>query len=439
LSFPRPLCGLFLALYLLATPFTKLFHTPGLGYALQLPELLFVAFIAAAAWQRAYRFQAMSLMDWALIGLGLSQAIAAAAQPGFWGNHALYGLGYLLLLCHVGRVVLAGGGQDIPGFLRRGMKALAWVLSVSIALSLLYHAAYPAGGLELVEPKYMPFIGWVQRVEALTMSPNMLMNLLMLPFLVLAGDALYRRAGRSEGLLLVLLPLGMLATFSKSILLAGTGLLGLLALRFARRRWQSALLGSTALVFALAFVLFSKALLVGPGAPSSPATQGASYATGELLFEAGGWQAYKTMHLWLNEEALALYRAHPLLGIGPGRFTQHIDGLKAAGLYPAEKLSFGPHSLYFGVLAQSGTVGAAGLLLFILAMLRNLRALWRVVPDADRGLAAGLAAYLLIWLLEGISMDTLHFRHFWWALLAAEALRVASQRQRRLHQSLSST
>ncbi len=114
--------------------------------------------------------------------------------------------------------------------------------------------------------------------------------------------------------------------------------------------------------------------------------------------------------LWRG--AVAAWRAHPLLGIGPDNF-RHLSGQFLAHHRTDERMH--ANSLYFETLADLGMVG----LLALLAMVAALGGAARraVAAPASRilalGVAAGLATYLVHGLLDYFLEFTPTYALFW--------------------------
>jgi O-antigen ligase/polysaccharide polymerase Wzy-like membrane protein len=114
--------------------------------------------------------------------------------------------------------------------------------------------------------------------------------------------------------------------------------------------------------------------------------------------------------LWRG--AVAAWRAHPLLGIGPDNF-RHLSGQFLAHHRTDERMH--ANSLYFETLADLGMVGMLALLTLVAALAGAARR--AVAAPASRilalGVAAGLATYLLHGLLDYFLEFTPTYALFW--------------------------
>ena len=116
----------------------------------------------------------------------------------------------------------------------------------------------------------------------------------------------------------------------------------------------------------------------------------------------GYWQAGARMTL-----------AHPVLGVGPGNFPREFPKYYRGVRRDAERTS-DPHSMYVGVLAELGLVGAIAFLVVLLAAARSVwrhRRSVRARPDVVFA-GAGVAALCAI----GLTWD-IHVQRVWWLAL----------------------
>lgn len=107
--------------------------------------------------------------------------------------------------------------------------------------------------------------------------------------------------------------------------------------------------------------------------------------------QSGNQISYRSA-LW--SQALTMFRAHPWLGVGYGEFGWGQFQV-ASQVQVVAEMSLHAHNALLDLMAKSGAVGAAGVVLVLAAWL------WRVVRDRIwRGSAVerGLTALVLIWL-----------------------------------------
>jgi O-antigen ligase len=200
--------------------------------------------------------------------------------------------------------------------------------------------------------------------------------------------------------------------------------LGLL-LSGARSAWGATMLGAVLLLallrlgrggrrtrLALRFTggLVAVAVVVGVGLAFAPSSvTHALWARAQGLLNFGSGSGYG--RLLLYKVALAQWRAHPLLGTGPGSFSYRLPGDTAPG--PAWL-----PNLTLQVLHDTGVLGLLALLWLCAAFyVTTLRALWRAPAGPLRtalgGLIAAITALLIAFqLTPGFTLG------YTWALLA---------------------
>lgn len=412
---PSKISYTLLLTYLLTLPLTKLLHHPLTGYAIQLPELIFILLAAVSVVSKELRksiwCRPLELIDYGILTLLIAQFIVAILYKQWWGNMPWWGLVYLAVLYHITRGILTH--VSLTQW-HKSVQYFAAVLVASIACSYLYIIFWPNGSWVLASQKYFSFIGHIWRVEAFTMSPNMLMNILLLPFLV-ALLYYWKQPTKKKALALGLLTLAVCTTASKSIIL----LLVVIVLLWRKHLNDRFRLLSRILALGLVgiFLFLTKTVTVSKSQPD-PILLQQSYMTDHLLWSNATTELYASMHYRMNQEAWQAFLSAPFIGIGFGDFTNWIDQRKEQGLYPKNKISYGPHSLYLGVLAESGLIGFSALCFFLYTLMVSIRQKWQNATWNKDYLLYALSAYLFVWLLDGLAMDTLHFRQFWLILAA---------------------
>ncbi len=141
-----------------------------------------------------------------------------------------------------------------------------------------------------------------------------------------------------------------------------------------------------------------------------------------------------SMHFLSPVVSVGMAKKHPIIGIGLGTYNKHFKeyvnwdwfrssfGFKTYPEYnkvvEEKSVNFDPHSLFLGVLAETGLLGLFGLLIVIVIYVTNLLVrikksrnlnLTKIIPKC---ILAGLAGFLL----NAITMDVLTMRHFWFML-----------------------
>jgi hypothetical protein len=150
-------------------------------------------------------------------------------------------------------------------------------------------------------------------------------------------------------------------------------------------------------------VVDERAVAVAAGAPPAPAPW-------PVIVRPGTADESSRRTLWRG--AVAAWRAHPLLGIGPDNF-RHLSGQFLGRDRTDERMH--ANSLYFETLADLGIVGLLALLALVAALFGAARR--AAAAPASRilalGVAAGLATYLLHGLLDYFLEFTPTYALFW--------------------------
>jgi O-antigen ligase len=120
---------------------------------------------------------------------------------------------------------------------------------------------------------------------------------------------------------------------------------------------------------------------------------------------------FPRLYVW--QAAWGMFLDRPWLGQGPGTFSDlYYPFVEKAGYVVAQledrRTMPWAHSLYLEQLAERGIAGALVLLALLAStLLRLLQGLRRVEGDPQRGIAAGLLASMLVFLLAGIAETSL--------------------------------
>jgi hypothetical protein len=245
----------------------------------------------------------------------------------------------------------------------------------------------------------------VYRPNALTLDPNHLGVVLVIPLLILTP--LYLRLERGHRLrwplagLLGFLLVIELATLSRSGLLGlvvGVLVLALPYRSFFRRARFLVPFGATCAVLAVIvlerFHFFSTVI--------------------RTRFHTGGGTA---AHLGVYDFVPQVLRSHPLLGLGQNNFSVYYE-------FVTGKTNWGPHSFYVALIVEGGIIGTTIFAVFLWYLFRRLaaaRAIGRALIDAGdlrtaarlRPLAWGMVAALLGTMAGNAFYLTMQFYYFY--------------------------
>ena len=205
----------------------------------------------------------------------------------------------------------------------------------------------------------------VYRVNALTLDPNHLGIMLVVPLLILLP--IYIRLERGHrlraplALVLAFLGLVELATLSRSGLLGIAVGLAVLALPYRHLLVSSRMLVPAAAVAAVVGIVVARRADFFEAVLRARAQLG-----------GGGTRVRLEMYDLLQP----VLESHPLFGLGLNTFSTYYEFITG-------RTNWGPHSYYITLLTETGLVGTAVFLVFLVYFFRRLRAL--------RALGAALA------------------------------------------------
>ncbi len=383
--------------WILSLGFTHLLHSPFLGTKLQWTEILFVLLLFLY-WFK-YKRQARDLwkekrLIWPVVGylsvVLFSSLYHFSARPLL----ELAGLLYLAVSFLFIQELLFK--KETSGFLLQKtfialgvlLAALNWLIFILLWMDV-------PGLMHLTEPKKIPYLGDVLRIQAFMPSANLLANLMACSlFLSLVVKNKFNSLFILSGIAL---------TYSKSLLIIVPLAFWILAQRKASKRLQRA----AALFFLISTILF---LFFTHYLPSKAGTiDSESYVSGEVVWENDYLQLNETTYLKLKELAFQAGSTHPLAGLGPGRFNEFLGSAKETGAYPARLPDYDPHSTIWGAFAELGIPGLLALGIFVFSIAHSFS---KTSSDGSPRLLA-LNACLLLFAIEMINMDLLNFRHLW--------------------------
>ena len=262
----------------------------------------------------------------------------------------------------------------------------------------------------------------VFRPNALTLDPNHLGIMLMVPLLILLP--IYLRLGKGHqlraplALVLGFLALVELATLSRSGILGIAVGLAILALPYARRLISLRLLAPIAgLAAVVAIVVAQRADFFSEVFRARTSLGGNS----------------TRIHLEIYDLLGPVIRDNPIFGLGLNTFSTYFEFITG-------RSNFGPHSYYVAVLTETGLIGGLVFLGWVLYLALRLRLLHRIgrqllaagEPSGAlvRPLAFGLIAALVGTLVANVFYLTIQFYYFFvLALLIVSAPLVFARRR----------
>lgn len=254
-----------------------------------------------------------------------------------------------------------------------------------------------------------PYLGSLYRAKGPTPSISFLVGLLQLPAFLTWNRCLTKSKRSPYSLAFIVLSAAILLTFSKLIL---PFLLGLWLLWQWRRKGK--FLTRVLITGIVTVVSFGATHWVFSPNQKHYKIENSPHYLGEKTELFGGCiVAFPTNYWATKKAAFRLLEEHLWWGVGPGRFSAHLPTLQTKGLYPTYFNAYDPHCAYTGALTETGIIGALALLLFVFAITRQVYLFW---PDFfQQPDLLALVAFVLIIALQGLTTDTMNFRHLWLA------------------------
>ncbi|MCE5270059.1 O-antigen ligase family protein [bacterium] len=433
----KKLLGILWSAYIILLPLNLTFW---LGVENLLPVDFFAPLLLAlSAWVWRREWPSLLRRDWPVL-LYLALFLLSAGTAFLTG-----GLSRALIVAAAAQVYLAA---LYFGFraecLERG-RLTHWlglwaVASSTYALVGIAGVALGYFGIATPLARWYPNLGsgaW-RMVGTLGHSPNFIFSYLHAGLFVCLGLYLNARAGRpapvSRGWLAVLTALhtaALFLTYSRGVLGTAAGVLLVYSLRSGSlTRPLRVLLGTAwaglaaAFLYSAVFFTYTTDALFTPSQAAADSLRLAVDAPHKSLYAyknvvhlsdgahytrlPGGFTFLPAQHWYLLTASWEMFRAHPLLGVGPGLYPKRLDCLRDSGALgiPQGMPELKPHSTFLGALAEGGFIGFAALVLLWVFLLR------RRLGGSDP-LALALWCGLAGWLVVGLNIDILNFRWLW--------------------------
>lgn len=405
-----------LLLYILSLGFTDLLDLPFVGKKIQLPEIVFIPLFLV--WLVAIRNHIPRLLKPGVLEAGLAVYILVMMLSVSFSNSnsswlEILGIVYLVTVF----IIYKSSLQLLPGsnfFVTLSICLSGIIASVSGITGWILSQLGFATILSMPADIQYPYLGPVARATGFMNSPNMLFNFLSVCLLILISQWKQNdQLRKTIHVAVTVISVGIILTFSKSILLLVIGILFLLSRQniFITKISRLSVSAFCVLLF-ITWLLGTHFLIRKP--TSLDLTTGAekAYTVATPVAHLGNYDVYLTNYTINKQAAIYAGIQNPILGVGPGNFNSFIASLKNEGRYPPYFINFDPHSTYVGAFAETGFLGLAALLLVWYLIFRTMTSS-KAESDNDHRIIIGLAACFLFMAMEAISMDVMNFRHLW--------------------------
>lgn len=420
-------------LYICAIPFQRLWDLPYVGHQFQLPEIIFLPFLANAL-PKLNRMVSRSF--WGILDIVVLLwpfvKLVPCIHNGIVQKNILdiAGAVYLVTLYFLIRLlvdrdflkqtpVMLSFSALVAGVL----GGIGWSLSMflDIHTKLTWPATIP-----------YPYLGYIARAQAFTASPNMLAGILQIG--IIFQYALFLSAPpkkRKTPWMLVILLACFVLTFSKTIMCLLAGLIVTTFIHYAKAKPQTwgrsrCVFISGLVLFCIAAYTFGAHVVISEKNPEKLAGfYEKSYISKEALwsfdFHKKEYGIYPTNYLHNKLSSLRAVIDSRGWGVGPGGYNSYIGTLQQQGKHPAEFPQWDPHSTYFGIAAELGMLGLVELLCIWGFAARIILTQLRHRTQFDP-LVTGLAGIFIAIAIEAIGTDIMNFRQYWWLLAITSGL-----------------
>jgi len=274
-----------------------------------------------------------------------------------------------------------------------------------------------------------PFL--VDRMQSTFRHPNMLASYLHISLIFLGTALVNKNNNKSLNFLLAFLAFFIIfASFlTKSRIFAGTLLtLYLFLARFKNKfLYLFRIFVLVFLVIALAFAVFSVIWYVFPVK--------VNFNKGKIPDIAFNVEYFP--YYFYQKASIDMIRKHPFFGVGIGMFNKNLinyinlEGAEHSFQMFHPDYAFGqdphsmqvksrgvdPHSTYLGWAAEIGLIGVGFIILFLLSLILQVINLYKKTHGEDKLICWIFIAGLIGFLVNGLYIDILTFRHFWFFLV----------------------
>lgn len=409
-----------IGLYIITIPFQKILHNSYLQYKIQPSEIIFLLIFFSFLVRLDFQFikyqwhkRKINLIDFSVIIWLIIELINLFFNQNRTTIFEFFGQVYLISLYGIIRIVVPklGDKNDVFSFLKKSFRIMALIIFGTIFLGVISVVIFDKDLGVFWRFKDYPYFGTIYRLKAFTNEPVMLASILS-PVIIMEFFSFKKREVinssdfflRNSIYYLVLFSAMLLFTFSKSITCLAATIL-LLVARYhpigLASRW---FFKSLAISFLLLYVVMSHLIIT-----KNSSREGQGYGMESPFIQFNGIYAYKTWYLVQKENAIALFRDHPIIGVGGGNMVNILEQNSTKPTYYYS--TYDPLSSWVGILAEYGLIGfigVAGLFYSLITYLTNI--------SHENYIKYTFLGIFLYFILEAICTDIMNFRHLWVSL-----------------------
>lgn len=408
--------------YILSISFHNILTLPVVGRKIQPPEIIFLLttiFLLFNFRKISFEKLKLNLLDIALLTSLGAVLVTAFFVKNFHSFLEFFGLVYLFISYLMIRIFLICHENTFENFIQKGIVWLGIIAATFGIVGIYITHSWGNNLLGFIYEDY-PYFGDIIRVKGFTSTPHMLASILNVSILFLLVS-MFDKKNTQSFVFLFLLTLAYIFTFAKIVVLLVIGVIFI----FIKKQTETinpflknALRLFSILLFAF-YMFATHFILIKKDNPNLEAIKEKAFNTGEIIGETKNSFIIPTTYATLKQSAFHLGKKHWVTGVGAGNHGVYFHDLKEEGLFPKHIPDYDPHSTFLGSFAETGIFGFAAIIYLTFVLFKMSNQLLKTKKYYNLKLA--LAACLLIFFMEAISVDAINFRHMWliFAILSA--------------------
>ncbi len=251
-----------------------------------------------------------------------------------------------------------------------------------------------------------PYFGDTHRLKTFTTTPSMYISMITICIVFSVTNHFFYEKNKFQLFSSIFFTISALLTFTKSFLFIIAVWFILVSLKYFRK---PVLIVFTFLCFVILQVVLTHFLIISTKQSNEVEFINSPYTSNELMYSTKDYSVVGSGYYTFKKTAWKLFQEFPLIGLGPGNYNQQVMRLKEEGCYPKNLPNFDPHSTFLGALAETGMIGFISLMLLGLSILF----FFSKMEVKSNPFSFSLLLIFCIMIVEGISMDTMNFRHYW--------------------------
>ena len=399
----------FLFLYILSIGFHRLFEFPIFGDKVQLPEIIFIFLFlfSLPSIINGLKNQLFSRINLGIFLYVLAVSVSCIFNPkesGVWLE--LLGLVYLVLLYLTVFAILQKKPLESLPMINKWFIYGGLIAGILGILGFILSSLGVVSSLAWSSARYYPYFGHIARAEGFAASANMLLSILSIPILYLIWKSSHRKTKHLEKVILLVLLIAAVLTFSKMLL----GLfICILILVYSRYTQWRKIIQLVSLLLFLVLIFGTHIIVLKQAVLEKEEFKKEAYIIGDPVWQDDSYAIFPTNYTINKSISIAAGLLRPFTGIGPGQQNQFVLDLKAQGKIPTSYGNYDPHSTFFGAFGELGFLGLSALLFLILTISKAIR---KIFTD-HRDISYLFISVFTFALIDAISLDIMNFRHYW--------------------------